>query len=154
MSDTSTRAPSAAKRSAIARPMPLPAPVTSAAFPRSRSPIIVLLSSARADTAAYARPPAAESTSAPRVRGAACHRGGLLTAALQSSEVSPSMRGMRAAREGEDMVTRAETLTSRELDILRLIACGCTDKEIAARLGRARRTVNISQHWSATWTVY
>ena len=51
---------------------------------------------------------------------------------------------MRVAREAQDMVTRAETLTPRVLDILRLIACGCTDKEIAARLGRGTVSNHVS----------
>src|SRR5688572_11841496 len=39
MSAITTRAPAAAKRSTVARPMPLPPPVTTATFPASSSPI-------------------------------------------------------------------------------------------------------------------
>src|SRR6266700_4186449 len=44
MSAQTTFAPSSAKRRAVARPIPLPAPVTTATLPARRSPIAVLLS--------------------------------------------------------------------------------------------------------------
>src|SRR3954469_8232124 len=55
--DTTTRAPCSARRSAIALPMPLVEPVTSATLPVRSKSVIALLYQIRLDSGAIAPPP-------------------------------------------------------------------------------------------------
>src|SRR5260221_124556 len=65
----------------------------------------------------------------------------LLDAIEQATERDRSARRQRT--EMIQLSERAETLTPREHDVMRLIVAGLLNKQIAAQLGISEKTVNV-----------